>query len=76
MVECPPVTTSTPSRVTEVMFAMELVMTAPLTTPIMTKPTTSIQKPAFLRSTFHPTDTVTGASGERSCLRCSTCPAP
>ena len=47
MVECPPVTTSTPSRVTEVMFAMELVMTAPafisepVPTMVSTQPTGS-----------------------------------
>ena len=76
MTEWPPVTTSAPFTVTEVMFATALVMKAPLAMPIITKPNTSAQKPAFLRSTAQPTETVTGASGERSALACSTAPAP
>ena len=76
MTEWPPVTISVPPTVTEVMFATALVMNAPLATPIMTNPKTSAQKPAFPRSTDQPTDTVTGASGERPAFACSACPAP
>ena len=74
--ECPPVTTSVPPTVTLVMLAMELVMMHPFVMPMATKPTTKSQNAALLRSGFHPTDTVTGASGERSALACSVCPAP